>query len=162
MKRIFILSVFALSLLVFAVSCHNGDKQSKDEQLSSDVVKNPNTANGDADTSRLPMFSFTDEVHDFGRIIQGEKVSYSFKFKNVGKSDLVITDANGSCGCTIADYPKTAIAPNGEGSIDVTFNSEGKKGYQSKTVTIVANTQPNTKVLTIKAQIQIPEGDSDE
>ena len=94
--------------------------------------------------------------------VQGEKVSYSFKFKNVGKSDLVITDAHASCGCTIADYPKTPIPANGSGTIDVTFNSEGKTGFQSKTITIIANTQPNTKVLVIKAKIKVPEGESDD
>jgi len=157
MKRILLLSGLAGLLIICAVSCKNGNNTS----LSSDLVKNPNTANGVSDTTKLPIFQFTEEIHDFGKIIQGEKVSYSFKFKNIGKSDLVITDARGSCGCTIADYPKTAIAPNGEGTIDVTFNSEGKRGYQNKTVTIIANTQPNTKVLTIKAQIQVPEGESD-
>jgi hypothetical protein len=158
MKRILFILVLAGLSIICIISCKNGT----DKQLSSDIVKNPNTADGVTDTSKLPVFQFTEEVHDFGRIIQGEKVSYSFKFKNTGKSDLVITDANGSCGCTVADYPKTAIAPNTEASVDVTFSTEGKKGYQSKTITLVANTQPNTKVLTVKAQIQVPEGDSEE
>jgi hypothetical protein len=148
-------------LLFSVVSCKNGNNQNTDP-ISSDIVKNPNTADGVTDTSSLPRFKFNEEIHDFGRVIQGEKVSYAFKFTNVGKSDLVITDAKGSCGCTIADYPKTAIAPNAEGVIDVTFNTENKKGYQNKTITIIANTQPNTKVLNIKAQVQVPEGESDE
>ena len=160
MKQYIIIPGFALLMLCFAVSCKNGNNKS--EPISSDVVMNPNTANGESDTSSLPKFSFNEEIHDFGRVIQGEKVSFAFKFKNTGKSDLVITDAKGSCGCTIADYPKTAIAPNGEGVIDVTFNTESKKGYQNKTVTIIANTQPNTKVLTIKAQVKVPEGESEE
>ena len=147
--------IFILVLIIF-ISCNNGNNSS-DKSLSTDIVKNPNSADGSSDTSSLPVFQFAEETHDFGKIIQGEKVSYSFEFKNIGKSDLIITDARGSCGCAIADYPKTAIAPNGEGTIDVTFNTEGKKGFQNKTITLISNTQPNTKVLTIKASIQVPE-----
>jgi len=156
MKRFFILPSIVMIAILIAVSCKNGNQSN----IPGDVVKNPNTADGRGDTSSLPRFQFAEELHDFGKIIQGEKVSYSFKFKNVGKSDLVITDAHGSCGCTIADYPKTPIAANGEGTIDVKFNTEGKKGFQAKTVTLIANTQPNTKVLTIKAMVQVPEGES--
>jgi len=159
MKR----SIFALYLVglvvFFAVSCKNGGSQSQEQALSSDIVKNPNTADGNTDTSSLPKFSFAEEIHDFGRIIQGEKVSFSFKFRNTGKSDLVIAEAKGSCGCTVADFPKTPVRHGGEGIIDVKFNTEGKKGYQNKTITVIANTQPNTKVLTIKAQIQVPESE---
>ena len=153
MKRIIFLSGFIGVLILLDISCKHGNKN-----ISADVVNNPNTANGNTDSTKLPAFQFAEEIHDFGKIIQGEKVSYSFKFKNIGKSDLVISDARGSCGCTIADYPKTAIAPGAEGSIDVKFNTEGKKGFQTKTVTLLANTQPSTKVLTIKAKVQVPEG----
>ncbi|MFH0864712.1 MAG: DUF1573 domain-containing protein [Bacteroidota bacterium] len=146
-----------LVIMVVAIAGCSGSTQESDNTITSDALKNPNTADGTADSSNLPRFEFDEEIHDFGRIIQGEKVSYSFKFKNSGKSDLVISDAKGSCGCTIADFPKKPIPPNGEGTIDVTFNTETKKGYQNKTITIIANTQPNSKVLTVKAQIQVPE-----
>jgi len=159
MKRIlFLLAVSSLSIMLVA-SCKNGSSGTSEKSLSSDLVKNPNTANGTSDTSGLPVFKFEDEIHDFGRIIQGEKVSYGFKFKNVGKSDLIISDVHTSCGCTVADYPKTPIAANGSGVIDITFNSEGKHGFISKSISISANTQPSTKVLQIKAQIKVPEGE---
>jgi hypothetical protein len=161
MKRKIITQGLLLLAVLFAVSCKNGNNQNSDQALSSDIVNNPNTANGNTDVSSLPKFAFAEEIHDFGKVIQGEKVSFSFKFKNAGKSDLIITDAKGSCGCTIADYPKTPIHPNGEGTIDVTFNTESKRGFQNKTVTLIANTQPNTKILTIKAQVQVPEGESE-
>ncbi|MFA4853427.1 MAG: DUF1573 domain-containing protein [Bacteroidales bacterium] len=158
MKRKNITQGLLVLAVLFTVSCKNRNNQNPDQPLSTDIVKNPNTANGNTDVSGLPKFAFSEEIHDFGRVIQGEKVSFSFKFKNAGKSDLIITDAKGNCGCTIADYPKTPIHPNEEGTIDVKFNTESRKGYQNKTITLIANTQPNTKVLTIKAQIQIPEG----
>lgn len=102
-------------------------------------------------------FEFAENAHDFGKIIQGEKVSYSFKFKNNGSSALVISSAHGSCGCTVPRYPKEPIAPGAQGVIDVTFDSDSKSGMVSKTVTLVANTNPNTTVLTITAEVEVPE-----
>ena len=135
-------AIFTISL----ISCHNN-------RITSDVIQNPNTASGKADMSQLPAFSFESEVHDFGKIIMGETVSYPFKFKNTGKSDLIIADVSTSCGCTVTSYNKEPIHPGKEGVIRVSFNSAGKHGYQNKSIVIVANTQPNTFVLRIKAEV---------
>ncbi len=143
------LGVCTLCLLI---SCGSGD-QIKTE----DVVNNPNTANGVVNMDDLPVFEFETDTHDFGRIGQGEKVSFVFKFKNSGKRDLVISGQKATCGCTVADYPKNPVKPGESGQIAVSFDSEGKKGMQTKTVTLTANTQPNTKVLTIKAEVVLPE-----
>jgi len=145
-RPVIFISIFCLML----GACSNNN-----ETISTDLVNNPNSATGNNDMSNLPVFKFTSEEHDFGRISEGEKVSYTFKFKNTGKSDLIISSAKATCGCTVADYPKTPIKPGAESGISVSFNSEGKKGIQNKTITLVANTQPNTKVLTIKAEIVI-------
>ena len=83
-------------------------------------------------------------------------MSFPFVFKNTGKSDLLIFNATASCGCTVPEYPKKPIHPGDEGKIIVSFNTEGKNGVQKKTVTLMANTQPNTKVLTIKAEVYKP------
>jgi len=100
---------------------------------------------------------FKDDKHDFGKIMQGEKVAYSFVFKNSGGSDLVISSAQGSCGCTVPTYPKELVKPGQEGKIDVVFNSEGKSGLVEKTVTLVTNCNPSTKILTISATVIVPE-----
>jgi len=144
-----LLSYMTAGLMMLTVACSNNNST----MIKSEDVNNPLSANGDVDVSQLPKFEFKEETHDFGKLAAGEKVSYTFKFKNVGKTDLVIADAKASCGCTVADYPKTPVKPGAESGIVVSFNSEGKKGIQNKTVTLVANTQPNTKVLTIKAEI---------
>lgn len=134
------------------ISC----KQSNNNQITTDVVKNPNTASGKV-SDNLPKFQFKEEMHDFGKIIEGEKATYSFEFTNTGKSDLLIANASASCGCTVPEYPKNPIHAGEKGIIQIAFNSEGKKGMQTKTVTLMANTQPNTKVLTIKAEVYSPE-----
>ena len=124
-----------------------------EEKVSPEIIDNPATASGETYSDKPAEFKFEETNHHFGDINAGEIVSYEFKFINSGGKDLVITQATGSCGCTVPEYSKEPIKPGGSGKIKVTFNSEGKSGMQSKTVTILANTIPNTKVLTISAEI---------
>ena len=104
-----------------------------------------------------PIILFNEDMHDFGNLTQGEKVSYSFVFKNIGVSDLLISSAKGSCGCTIPTYPKEPIKAKQEAKIDVVFDSEGKSGRVEKTITLVTNCNPSSKVLTINSNIIVPE-----
>lgn len=117
------------------------------------MINNPVSATSTEDTSKIPVFEFETENHEFGSIKEGDVVSFDFKFRNAGKAPLIITQASASCGCTVPEYSKDPIAPGENGFIKVTFNSEGKHGMTSKTVTLLANTTPNTKVLTISADI---------
>ena len=155
-KYIFICFVFA-----FFCNCSNNGNQNNDT-ISTDVVNNPKSAAGMGDTTQLPKMQFETDMHDFGNITEGEKVEYDFKFKNTGASDLVISSAKGSCGCTIPVWSKEPIPPGGESIIKVSFNSEGKHGMVDKKVTIVANTNPNTKVLKITGKIAESENSSNE
>jgi hypothetical protein len=150
------LIVPAICMAFFISSCSNKEADKADNKISPDVINNPASAapssneNGEA----IPVFTFESDNHEFGEIIEGEKVSYAFKFKNTGNAALVISSASASCGCTVPEYTKAPVEPGDEGFINVTFNSEGKSGMTSKTVTLIANTIPNTKVLTISADIQ--------
>ena len=101
----------------------------------------------------MPVISFDNDMHDFGRLSAGESISYSFHFRNTGNADLVITGCSASCGCTIADYPKGRIAPGNDGYITVTFKSAGKSGQQLQEVTVVTNAQPSRVKLKIMAQV---------
>lgn len=101
-----------------------------------------------------PKMVFDQMTHEFGKITQGESVSYEFKFKNTGKEPLIITSASGSCGCTVPDWPKDPIKPGGSASIKVTFNSAGKMGGQDKTVTIISNSTEGTTVLHMKGTVE--------
>ena len=122
--------------------------------VSPDIVNNPETANGEVlDKTGVPKFDFAEITHDFGTIESGTSVNYEFKFKNSGDKDLIISQAKGSCGCTQPEYPKDPIAPGDEGTIKVTFNSTGISGQITKNVTIIANTSPSTKVLTITGEV---------
>jgi len=95
-----------------------------------------------ANAANSPVMKFESESHDFGKIKQGDKTSYGFKFINTGKSPLIISNAVASCGCTTPEWPKTPLQPGQGGEIKVTFNSANKSGLQDKLITITANTNP--------------------
>ena len=140
--------LFSLGLLV---SCSNSDGK-----LPADVVHNPISASGDNDLGDLPVFEFRETLHDFGTVIEGEKVMYSFVFKNTGGDDLIISSVSASCGCTATKFTKEPIPPGKEGIITVTFDSTKRRGFQNKAITVAANTQPNKAVLRIKAMVISP------
>lgn len=105
-------------------------------------------------TGPLTSIGFAEATHDFGKIKQDSENKYSFKFTNTGKAPLVITDAIGSCGCTVPDYPKHPIAPGESSEINVVYKPGKQEGQQNKTVTITANTEPSQVVLRIAADVQ--------
>lgn len=148
MKKLFVIC------LVFALSACDSEKQA--DTVDADDVTVTASARGKSRTD-LPEIAFAEPEFDFGKITQGERVSHSFAFTNTGKSNLIVTGASASCGCTVPGWPKEPIAPGGKGQIDVVFNSEGKSGYQEKTITVVTNCEPSTRIIRIKAIIVVPE-----
>ncbi len=145
-------------LIIGAVACDQSAAEDNSTEITTDIINNPVSASSDEiNTEDLPDFEFEEEVFDFGTISQGEKVKHMFRFKNIGKSNLIISNATGSCGCTVPIWPREPIAPGDEAEIEVVFDSNGKSGRQHKTVTLVANTMPNTKVIAIKGEILTPE-----
>jgi hypothetical protein len=101
----------------------------------------------------ITSMAFDSNTHDFGTINEGDEVTHVFKFTNTGTEPLIISNCNGSCGCTVPKCPKEPIAPGGTGSIEVKFNSKGKTNAQRKQVTIDANTSPPQTILSITAQV---------
>lgn len=100
------------------------------------------------------VIEFNEDKFDFGNLTQGDVVHHTFSFTNSGSNPLIITNAIGSCGCTVPTYPKEPIAAGEKGTIEVQFNSSGKEGLQNKTVTVSANTEPPTTVLTITSNVK--------
>ena len=139
-----------LSAIVLA-SCSNTDAQ------LTDLVNNPLTAEKNADQVDMPKIELSQDFFDFGEMNQKESVSTEFVIKNTGDAPLLIRSAKGSCGCTVPEWPKEPVAVGEEAVVKVTFNSGNKKGKQNKTVTLVTNAIPSTKVLTIKGTVLVPE-----
>lgn len=138
-----------LTMVMF--SCQNdGNKK-----LSGDLVTNPKSAESSSD--KKPMISFEKNEFDFGKILQGEVVSYTFRFKNTGNAPLLITNVDKSCGCTASDYPREPIQPGESGEIKITYDSKGHHGFQSKVLIVNSNTMPSQSALRIKAEVRTPE-----
>jgi hypothetical protein len=102
------------------------------------------------------IMTFTNDVFEFGTITQGAKVQHTFEFTNTGTEPLIITEAHGSCGCTVPEWPKEPIAKGKKGKIQVTFNSEGKLNVQDKTITINSNAANSPVILHVKGNIVAP------
>jgi hypothetical protein len=83
--------------------------------------------------------SFEKRGQQFDNIIEGEVLKFNYYFTNTGSSDLILKSVKPTCGCTIADYPKGAIKPGQRDSIQVTFDTKGRAGYNAKGVNIMTN-----------------------
>ncbi len=128
MKKIFTLSFIALSLF----SCSNSNQVE---------VGNKTTM-------------LVDLVYDAGKVVKGEVIDATFEVKNTGKFPLVIGEVSGSCSCTVADKPEEPIAPGETGEIKAHVTTENASpGVISKSVRIVANTEPSITNTVIKATI---------
>lgn len=147
------ISIFIISLFL-VVGC--GKKKST--EIGIENINNPATAEGidPARAEKMPVITFEKIVHDFGYVTKGERLSYNFKFKNTGNSDLIISYVESSCGCTTSSPPKAPIKPGDSGEIKVTFDSKTKSGITENQVMIVANTYPVKTVLTLIADVKNP------
>lgn len=98
------------------------------------------------------LFNWQNATHDFGRIIQGKPVTAEFAFTNKGEVPLLISHAQGSCGCTGVDYPKTAVLPGQSGVVKATFNAAAIGAF-NKTVTIESNAEGGIQTLYFKGEV---------
>ncbi|MBC7885848.1 MAG: DUF1573 domain-containing protein [Saprospiraceae bacterium] len=178
MKSFNLFAVIALVTVFAFTSCKEKSADGADATLAADTtatmtaadpsgltatpVGDPTTTTPAADATPVPTgpltsMKFEEETYDWGKVMDGDKVTHIFKFKNTGKEPLIISNAKGSCGCTVPEWPKDAIAPGKSGEIKVVFDSKGKGAVggkeDSKRVTITANTDPFDSYLTIKGKI---------
>ena len=147
MKKITLLMVV---LAIAFVSCkEDASKKIKQDNLNKAKVQNK------VNREDAPVIEFGELVHDFGDINEGDKVETTFKFKNTGKSPLVITRIKGSCGCTVpSNWKREPIMPGEESEFTVSFNSKNKPNKQQKTVTLTCNTNKGREIVRIKANVK--------
>lgn len=147
-------TLLILSVALVLAGCRITDRHERD--INIDVLNNP-ASEFSNDPEIMPVIAFEEPVYNFGVLSEGEEFVHSFEFVNEGKSPLVLSFVEGSCGCTVMrDWPKEPIAPGNSGAINVEYNSKGKKGKQNIAVRVVANTSPATTVLTIEGEVVTP------
>ncbi|MEO6901757.1 MAG: DUF1573 domain-containing protein [Bacteroidia bacterium] len=138
MKKI----VYIFSILLVSTVCLKAQEGVKPTNLA--AIPSTSTAE----------IQFDNELHDFGVIKFAGNGTYEFKFKNTGKEPLIITDAKGSCGCTVPTYPKnTPVNPGNYQKIKVTYDTK-RPGNFTKTVTVYSNAKTPEKTITIKGFVE--------
>lgn len=147
MKKYLLILVLGLIFTACKNNNHN---------LPADVIYNPNSAEGVDESGGMPKLVFAKTEHDFGTVIQGEIVTYNFRFTNKGNADLVIAEVSTSCGCTVSNYPKEPIKPGETKFIEAKFNSEARMGFQHKRITVLTNAIPARTQLFILANVVKP------
>lgn len=162
--KIVLLAVLMVGALA---SCKSGDKDVRDaarESVENIAVQPANqTVQPPVQPAAVPTgptttMTFEATEFDFGTVQDGEKVSHIYKFKNTGTEPLILSDAKGSCGCTVPKWPREPIAPGAEAEIVVEFNSKNKKGKRNQKVTITANTNPPQAFIYLKGEVLGGEG----
>jgi len=117
----------------------------------------PNNLPSTETTKKGPTTSikFSEEVYNYGKVEVESENLHSFVFTNTGSEPLIISDAKGSCGCTVPNWPKDPIMPGQTGNIDVKFTpNKGQEGQDiEKVVTVTANTMPENTMVRIKANV---------
>jgi hypothetical protein len=96
---------------------------------------------------------FKQEKHDFGTITEGTVATYSFEFTNTGKTPVVISNVQPSCGCTTPDWTREPIMPGKTGRVTASYNSAGRPGNFNKTVTVINNGEVSQIVLAIQGSV---------
>lgn len=104
-------------------------------------------------TQEQSVIKFDTLVHDFGTIIEGERVVCYFDYSNVGGADLLIIAVEATCGCTIPDWKREPLVPGETGSMKIIFDASGRSGEQRKLVTVRSNASNSELRLTIKAKV---------
>lgn len=141
MRTGFMKITLAALLMAGIVSCASN---SANHQLTTEDIKSVPT------TIKFDTLSY-----NFGDVTAGEKVETIFEFTNTGKSKLIISNVQASCGCTIPEKPNEPIDPGKRGRIKVKFDTAGKpEGRAEQSVTVTANTVPDRITLTINANIK--------
>jgi len=105
--------------------------------------------------SSYPVISFSETEHNFGKVVQGKVVEYTFQLENTGDALLKISDIKTSCGCTAALVSSKILEPGDKGTLKVELDTSHRKGKMSRTISISSN-DPNdpVKVLTVYAEVE--------
>jgi len=99
-------------------------------------------------------FKFKEETHDYGEVPEGPLAETDFEFKNTGKKPILISEAHGSCGCTVPKWPQEPILPGKKGVIHVAYTTQGRQGMIMKDVTINSNAKQSPMVLHIRGTVK--------
>ncbi len=122
-------------------------------QNGSQVQKSQISEISDQDVQGQPIMLFDTLIHDFGTIIEGERVVCYFDYTNSGEADLMITAVEATCGCTTPDWSSEPLGPGQSETLEIIFDAAGRSGEQRKLVTVKSNASNHLVQLTIRANV---------
>lgn len=141
MKKTF--TLIAVTLLATAATFAQAKTDVKAPEQKTETPANPNA----------PKLEFVEETHNFGSIPEGPQATHEFKFRNTGKEPLILTNVKASCGCTTPSWPKEPVLPGKEAVITATYNTQGRPGSFTKSITVTSNASEPSKVIYIKGEV---------
>ena len=140
-KNLLIVGVISISVFV-SCDVRKHDTLQTNNQLTKQVeIKDPTTV------------QIIDSSYNFGKVSEGEIVSYNYRFKNTGSKPLIVTNVSASCGCTVPEKPEQPIQPGETGFIKVKFDSKNRVGNAHKTVTVSSNAEPAFPELLLTGEV---------
>lgn len=134
-------SVILAAFILACSACNNNAGSGNNEVVTA------------ADTGKARL-SFTEYEHHFGQVKEGEKISYTFRYENKGTAPLAISQVTTTCGCTVPKYETKPISPGEKGNIEVVFDTSGRNGMQTKTISVRSNATIPVILLKITAEVQ--------
>lgn len=140
MKKYLLLSLTAF--ILFACVARRKDKISDEETRRFEQLLKDSTT-----------VQVIDSSFDFGKVADGEKVEYSYRFRNSGSKPLVVANATASCGCTVPQKPERPIMPGDTGYIKIVFDSKGRVGTAHKSITVISNAKPEFPILQLTGEV---------
>jgi hypothetical protein len=146
MKKIFL---FVCAAMVLSASVFAQAKHEQSTPATAPAVNNPNAA----------KIVFAEQSYDFGTVVEGPQITHDFKIRNEGKEPLILSNVHASCGCTVPTWPREPILPGKESVVSATYNTSGRPGHFSKTITIESNATGGKNVVTITGEVIKPEDD---
>lgn len=102
------------------------------------------------DEAAKPIISFERLTHDFGKVYDGRSVSYEFVFVNTGKTPLILSNVQPSCGCTTPEWPREPIMPGQKGKIKAIYTAGTFRGAFNKSINVSSNASQSPIQLIIK------------
>ena len=158
-------SIFFFGTVILLTACNSTDKKTAESTAATTVDtsnhgsilnhNNTNTTSANlADTSNFTTIEWIDKTNQtLPKIKEGKVLEIVYRFKNTGTKPFVVQDVTATCGCTVPEKPEKPILPGEEGVIKAKFDSKGKPGPQSKTLTVLSNTM-SEKILTFSVEVE--------
>jgi len=141
---------FILFASVLALASCGENSKGESQNIPGPVSVDSNSA----DSLNVTTIQWIDSVKEVGKIVEGQKLVLSFRFRNSGDKPLLISSVAPSCGCTVAEKPEKPIMPGEEGEIRGEFNSEGRVGVFNKTMLVLANVKGKVpQLLVFKGEV---------